>query len=67
MGANIGTDEWTLAKAKKNAAAEFADKIRITHQNVAAKRGPPKEKPRELNKREKALAYANAVPRPRPS
>ena len=67
MGANIGTEDWTLAKAKKNAASEFADKIRITHQNAAARRGPPKEKPRELNKREKALAYANGVPRPRPS
>lgn len=62
LGANIGSDRWEEAQRKKEAAAAYAEQIRHT---TTVKTKPRQEKPRELTAREKAIIYANSVPKPK--
>ena len=63
LGANIGSDKWELAQRKKEAAAKYAEEIRLA---TLANPMPTKkkEKPKEKTAREKALEFAKNVPKP---
>ena len=65
LGANLGSDDWEVARRKKEQAQKYAELIRnetkVNPLQWRKDEGPKKE----LSVREKALEFAKNVPKPK--
>ena len=67
LGANIGTDEWELAKRKKDIQQQYANNLKqINAYQLKNSKQPRITIEKEKTAREKALEFAkNNVPKPK--